>query len=74
MKINGRDIQGLLVDLDGVLYVGGEALPVAAHTGSGCTGWAGHVTGEHFQGGWFDIGTPERLAKLRALHGPPPEN
>lgn len=27
----------------------------------------GQVTGEHYRGGWFDIGTPERLRYLDAL-------
>ena len=26
----------------------------------------GQVTGEHFKGNWFDVGTPERLAELDA--------
>ena len=26
----------------------------------------GHITGEHHQGGWTDVGTPERLAQLQA--------
>ncbi|MES2356667.1 MAG: nucleotidyltransferase family protein [Pseudomonadota bacterium] len=28
---------------------------------------AGKVTGEHFQGSWFNIGTPEHLAELDSL-------
>ena len=27
---------------------------------------AGHITGEHHQGRWTDVGTPERLARLDA--------
>ncbi len=27
----------------------------------------GQVTGEHYPGLWFDIGTPERLEKLNGL-------
>ncbi|MHB1586120.1 MAG: N-acetylmuramate alpha-1-phosphate uridylyltransferase MurU [Acidiferrobacteraceae bacterium] len=29
----------------------------------------GEVTGEHFQGRWFDIGTPQRLQELNRLLG-----
>lgn len=27
------------------------------------------VTGEHYQGNWLDVGTPQRLAQLRAQYG-----
>lgn len=32
----------------------------------------GAVTGEHFQGRWFDVGTPERLAEVDRLLTPAP--
>lgn len=35
---------------------------------------AGAVSGEHYHGRWFDIGTPERLAQLDALLRPPPQD
>lgn len=31
----------------------------------------GHVSGEHFQGRWVDVGTPERLAEADALFAAP---
>jgi MurNAc alpha-1-phosphate uridylyltransferase len=27
----------------------------------------GHVSGEHYQGSWFDIGTPERLEDVNRV-------
>jgi MurNAc alpha-1-phosphate uridylyltransferase len=33
----------------------------------------GRITGRHYQGSWFDIGTPERLEEARAAAARPPD-
>jgi MurNAc alpha-1-phosphate uridylyltransferase len=29
---------------------------------------SGEMTGEFYDGSWFDIGTPERLSEINSLH------